>query len=150
MEINALLCDHAQVAGKLFISGGSINAFTFPADATEPFLITFALAGVVEVPWTATNQEHTLRFLVLTEDGGSPELAGGTEVGPDGVGGAMQFTVGRPAGLPEGDDQLVPFAFTVTALPLARTGKYVLALELDGAHVKNLRFRVQQPRARVT
>ena len=57
----------------------------------------------------------------------------------------MQFNVGRPPGLPGGDEQLVPFAFNFLGMPLAKPGKYVLELSLDGTPVRKLAFRVIQP-----
>jgi hypothetical protein len=145
MEINALLCDHAQVAGKLFVSGGGIDAFNMPATDPGPYVINFAIAGVVQVPWTATNQEHRLQFCVVDADGKTPELAGGAEAGPQGLGGEMVFNVGRPPGLPSGDEQLVPFAFQFTGLPLARLGRYSIELTIDGTEVRHISFRVSKP-----
>jgi hypothetical protein len=153
MHIDALLCDHAQVAGgpqsggKLFISGANINLFHFPPNQPGPHVLNFAIAGVVSVPWLATNQPHKLEFLLITEDGKVPELPPGAEVGPEGLGGQMTFDVGRPAGLPPGDDQMVPFAFNFGGLPLMRTGKYMIELRLDGEPepTRKLGFRVLQP-----
>lgn len=145
MEINAFLCDHAQVAGKLFVSGAGIDAFNIAAADPGPYAIHFAIAGVVHVPWTATNQEHRLQFLVFDSDGKSPQLGGEAEVGPQGLGGEMVFNVGRPPGLPSGDDQLVPFAFQFAGLPLAQLGKYSITLLIDGSEVRRIPFRVQKP-----
>lgn len=148
MEIDALLCDHAQVAGqKLFISGANINVFNIPPTAPGPFPISFALAGVVRVPWTATNHEHKLRFTLLDEDGKSPELAEGAQTPPEGIVGQLLFNVGRSPLLPTGDEQLVPFAFQFGTLPLAKIGKYSIDLELDGTPVRNLSFRLLRPPA---
>ncbi len=145
MEINALLCDHAQVAGKLFVSGAGIDAFNMPAADPGPYVISFAIAGVVHVPWTATNQEHRLQFLVMDGDGKTPELAVGAEVGPEGLGGEMVFNVGRPPGIPNGDEQLVPFAFQFMALPLTKIGRYSIQLLIDGSEVRNIPFRLSKP-----
>jgi hypothetical protein len=144
MEINALLCDHAQVAGKLFVSGAGIDSFNMPANAPGPYVINFAIAGVVHVPWTATNQQHRLQFLVVNSDGQAPELAG-AEASPEGLGGEMHFNVGRPPGLPTGDEQLVPFAFQFMGLPLVNLGLYSIQLLIDGTEVRRIPFRVSQP-----
>ncbi len=56
MDVDVLLCDHAHVAGKLFMSGANIDRFVFAAEAPAPYLLTFALAGVVHVPF----QRHQL------------------------------------------------------------------------------------------
>ncbi len=76
MDVDVLLCDHAQVAGKLFISGANIDRFVFAAEAPAPYLLTFALAGVVHVPFTSTNTPHELAFTIVTEDGHPPLLGG--------------------------------------------------------------------------
>ncbi|MGN6600254.1 MAG: DUF6941 family protein [Actinomycetes bacterium] len=151
MDIDALLADHAQVSGKLFVSGAGIDVISVPPDAPPPFPVTLAVAGVVRVPWTETNREHRLQFLVLDEDGRAPVLAdptGADPMGaePDRVGGEMAFNVGRPPGLPDGDEQMVPFAFQFQGLPLGRLGKYIVQLSLDDRVVRALPFRVMQPR----
>ena len=143
MEVNALLCDHAQVSGKLFVSGAGIDAFTMQAGDPGPYVLDFSVAGVVHVPWTATNAEHRLQLLITDEDGRTPELGNGAEVAEQGLGGEIVFNVGRPAGMPSGDEQLVPFAFPFRALPLARLGQYGLSLVLDGEPVRRLAFRVR-------
>lgn len=141
MDINALLCDHAQVSGKLYITGANINRFAFAAGTPAPYAVTFSVAGVVTVPWTATNADHRLSFLLLTEDGQTPELAGGAEAGPQGIGGEMTFNVGRQPGM-DGEEQLVPFAFNFLQLPLAHPGRYNVSLSLDGTEVRRLHFAV--------
>lgn len=145
MEIDALLCDHAQVAGKLFISGANIDVFNIPVNAPGPYLITFAVAGVVHVPWTSTNQEHRLRFAVVDADGRTPALAPGAPVPPEGIGGEIVFNVGRPPGLPDGEEQLVPFAFQFVALPLANLGRYSIRLLIDGNEARRVPFRLAKP-----
>lgn len=145
MDINAFLCDHAQVAGKLFISGAGIDSFNMAAADPGPYVINFAIAGVVQVPWTATNQEHRLQFLVVDSDGRTPQLGNGAEVGPQGLGGEMVFNIGRPPGLPTGDEQLVPFAFQFNGLPLLNLGKYSINLLIDGTEVRHISFRLQKP-----
>lgn len=139
MEISALLCDHAQVSGKLFISGANINRFAFPAGSPAPYPLTFAVAGVVEVPWTATNSDHRLTFHLLTQHGQVPQLGGGAEAPSEGIGGEIIFNVGRPPGM-DGEEQLVPFAFNVIGLPMANAGQYSVTLQLDGREARRLCF----------
>jgi len=142
VEIDALMCDHAQVAaGKLFISGGSIDVVTFPVGHESPFALTFAIAGVVRVPWTATDSDHSLQFMLLDSDGRAPALMG-VDTPEQGIGGEMTFNVGRPPGLPAGDEQQVPFAFQFVGLPLARPGQYAIAIGLDGEASRSISFRV--------
>ncbi len=144
MQIDVMLCDYAQVSGdKLFISGANIDRMGFPAGAPAPYLVTFAAAGVVRVPWTETNVEHTLSFKLQTQDGGNPQLPEGSGIGPDGIGGEMKFSVGRPPTMTHGDEQQVPFAFVFQGLPLMVIGRYVLAFALDGAGARNLSFTLE-------
>lgn len=143
MDLNALICDHAQVAGgKLFISGANINSFNFAAGGPAPYVIAFALAGTVHVPWTATNQDHALDFRILTEDGKPPALAGDEELPAEGLGGEMHFNVGRPPGLPGGEEQLIPFAFQLTGVPFLNAGRHIIIIKLDGSEMTRLPFRI--------
>jgi hypothetical protein len=141
MELDVMLCDHAQVAGgKLFISGANIDRMSVPASTPPPYVINFAAAGIVRVPWQATNAEHTLSFRFVTEDGQPPQLAEGIEIGPDGLVMEMRFNIGRPPQLASGDEQGVPFAFNLQGVPLATPGRFALAFELDRTPVRNLTF----------
>lgn len=142
MDIDVLLCDHAQVAGdKLFISGGNIDRMTFPAGTPAPYVAHFAVAGVVHVPWTATNAEHALDVEIVTQDGQAPLLGEGER--PEGpVGGGFVFNVGRPPHLLDGENQMVPFAFGFAGLPLAQPGRYVVRLSLDGAPMREMPFTI--------
>lgn len=145
MELDVMLCDHAQVeGGKLFISGAAIDRTDIPIGIVQPFAVTFAVAGLIRVPWTSTNMEHALGFHFVTEDGQNPELPPGTDAGPDGISGEMRFNVGRPPTATIGQEQLVPFAFNFQGLPLMQIGRYVVALSLDGAEIRRLPFVVSQ------
>lgn len=140
MALDVMLCDHAQVAsGKLFISGAGIDHMQIPAGTSAPYVITFATAGLVRVPWTATNTEHAVTFKLLTEDGQDPPLPEG---GPRGVAGEMKFNVGRPPHMASGHSQMVPFAFNFQGLPLMTAGRYVLVFSLDGNEERRLTFTV--------
>lgn len=142
MQLDVMLCDHAQLAeGKLFIAGANINQMGIPAGAPAPYLLNFAAAGLVTVPWTATNVEHSLRFRLLTEDGTNPPMPEGTT--EDGsISGEMRFNVGRPPGITHGVDQQVPFAFNFQGLPVSALGTYVLDFEIDGSQERRLTFIV--------
>ncbi len=143
MELAVMLCDHAQVAdGKLFVSGGGIDRMSVAAGTSAPYVANFSVAGLVRVPWTATNAEHGLTFQFVTEDGQTPDLPPGTEPGPGGIGGEMRFNVGRPPQATSGQEQLVPFAFNFQGVPLMVAGRYVLVLSLDGTEQRRLSFTV--------
>ncbi len=143
MDLDVLLCDHAQVAGgKLFISGANIDRMQVQPGAPPPYVMNFSVAGLVMVPWTGTNREHTLAIRLITGDGEVPKLPEGAEVGTDGVGGDIRFNVGRPPQVASGDDQPVPFTFTFGGLPLMEMGRYVVVFSLDGTEVRRLTFTV--------
>lgn len=146
MDLDAFLCDHAQVvAGKLFISGAGIDVMSMPAGLQPPYITHFAAAGIIRVPWTATNAEHRLEFVLTTDDGRNPHLAGPAAPGSAEVRGEMRFNVGRPPQVASGDEQLVPFAFNFQGLPLMEGGRYILAFSMDGTIVRNLRLTVLIP-----
>lgn len=143
MELDVMLCDYAQVAGsKLFISGANIDRMGVPAGTPAPYVINFAAAGVVTVPWSATNAEHALRFRFVTQDEQPPKLAKGLVLGDEGITGEMRFNVGRPPQLTSGDAQMVPFAFNLQGLPLDEPGRFILTFSLDGTALRNLPFTV--------
>jgi hypothetical protein len=142
VEINALLCDHAEASeGKLFINGGAVNLlFVQPQ---PPHVITIFVAMVVHVPYTATNQPHTVSVKLVDEDGSpvSPWVPDGVPPAP-GVEMMTQFNVGRPPLLPPGETQTVPLAFGLQGLPLSSTGSYEFVIEIDGNPEKRLPARV--------
>lgn len=142
MELDVMLCDHAEVAGgKLFVSGAAIDRMNVPAGGVPPFVANFAVAGLVRVPWTATNANHVLNFRFETEDGGTPALPPGAGA-ENGIGGEMRFNIGRPPIATSGQEQLVPFAFNFQSLPLMAAGGYVVILGLDGTDLRRLGFTV--------
>ncbi|HET7900853.1 MAG TPA: hypothetical protein VFL59_06660 [Candidatus Nanopelagicales bacterium] len=144
MYLDVMLCDHAQVAGeKLFISGANIDRVVMPAGTPPPYVVGFSAAGIVHVPWNSTNEEHTLTFELLTEDGDVPELPPGAAAPGESIGGQLVFTVGRPPQLSGGEEQNVPFAFNFPGLPLMRTGRYSLVLSLDGVEARRVPFTLQ-------
>jgi hypothetical protein len=148
MDLDVMLCDFAEVAGgKLFISGAGIDRMDLPSEASAPFVANFGIAGLVRVPWSATNSNHRLQFQFMTEDGRTPDLPPGADTGSQGIGGEMQFNVGRPPQATSGQEQLVPIGFNFQGLPLMSTGGYVVILSIDGTEVRRLRFTVSQQQA---
>lgn len=143
MELDVMLCDYAQVAGdKLFISGANIDRLKIPAGTPAPYGISFSAAGLVHIPWTATNAEHTLSFVFVTEDGTIPELPPGMPVPDQGIGGEMRFNVGRPPQLTGGEEQNIPFAFNLQGVPLMKGGRYSIVFSLDGTEARSIAFTV--------
>lgn len=140
MEVDVMLCDHAEAReGKLFINGAAINLFFVPAE--PPHQISAYVAAVVHVPYTATNHPHRMTITLVDQDGtgvrpwvpdGAPE--------PPPVRIDAEFNVGRPANLPPGEAQTMPFAAGFQ-LPLPEIGNYVFEVEIDGSPMRSLPFR---------
>ena len=145
MDIDVMLCDHAEaLEGKLFINGAAINLlFVGPQ---PPHVVAFSVAAVVQVPYNATNEPHTIVVRVLDEDG-RPVLPWVPDGAPPPSPVEMQttFTVGRPPILPPGEAQTVPVAFNLQSLPLGHVGAYAVAIEVDGEPVRQLPFRLMTP-----
>jgi Family of unknown function (DUF6941) len=135
VEIDAMLCDHVQVAdNKLFVSGGGImRAWVNPQ---PPHIIMVGVAAVVRVPYTATNQAHTLAITLVTEDGQpvSPFVpVGMPDPGP--IRGEVSFNLGRPADLSPGDAQ--PYCLGANFnIGLKQLGGYRFEIAIDGVKVE--------------
>ena len=141
MEIDAMLCDHAQAAdSKLFVSGGGVvRSWVSPQ---PPHVIMIGVAAVVKVPYTATNQAHTLTITLIDEDGNgvSPFVPDGVpDPGP--IRGELSFNLGRPAGLSPGEAQ--PYCLAANFnIGLRQLGGYTFELAIDGTKMKELSLRV--------
>jgi hypothetical protein len=105
-------------------------------------MITLGIAAVVQVPYTATNQAHTLTIALLDEDGHpvipfAPE--GAPEPGP--IEAAVTFNLGRPPGLSHGEAQPYCLGANFT-IGLRELGGYTFVIKIDGEKVKDLSLRV--------
>ena len=141
MEVDAILCDYVQASdSKLFVNGGGImRSWVTPA---PPHMITVGLGAVVQVPYTETNQPHTLRIALLDEDGHPVipfTLDGAPEPGP--VEGTVSFNLGRPPGLSHGEAQPYTVAANFT-IGLRQLGGYIFEISIDGTKKKDLSLRV--------
>jgi hypothetical protein len=141
MKAVALLCDHAQVSGnKLFISGAGINLIRV-ANPEPPLAVNFALAIMVTVPWTATNQPHKMTVELIGDQG-----AGSSERVPltpdDGVI-VAEFNAGRSPVMKPGEDTLLPLALPMPGLPLPQPGSYFFTVKLDGTEADRVSFRAE-------
>jgi hypothetical protein len=142
MELTAVLCNHAEAHDNLlFISGGGIDTALVPPGAPGPYSITLGIGVIVEVPWTATNQQHTVQVVLQDADGHPVEV----QQGPDQRGpfqGAVFFNVGRPPHLETGQSQSIALAFNIPVLPIDELGQYVFAISIDGTEMQRLRYRL--------
>lgn len=148
MEVEAFLADSVVTAeGKLYVQGAGWNAITTAALPTRHARIGIGL--IVRVPYTATNQPHKFELRLEDEDGQELQLgaapvesAEATVEAITRIGG--EFNVGRPPNLYPGEEQLLPFAVNLDGLVFERAGAYRFVLEIDGAEVKRLPFRINQ------
>lgn len=127
-----LIADHAEaVNGKLYVVGGCWNRL---AAANVPVVHPhLTVATALHVPWTATNEKHTISLNLKDEDGASaiPEPIEG------------EFETGRPAGLRPGDEQIIAMTFNLNGLRFEREGDYAFTLDVDGTELSRLGFRLQ-------
>jgi len=145
ITVDAFLADSVvSPDGKLYVQGGGWTVINTPMlPWRQPRL---GLAVLIKIPYgLATNDPHKLE--VRLEDADSTVLPLGDAppgATADGkvrrVGG--EFTVGRPPGLLQGDEQLVAVAMNVDGLLFEKAGVYRFVIGVDGVDVKSLRFRV--------
>ena len=134
MEVEWLvLADSAQVVGnKLYLLGGGWDRLTvntgFPTDRRG------AVALAVKVPWNETNQKHTFEVEVASEDPATEEPKSLLKI-------AGQFEVGRPAGIPQGQDQRVQLAIDLN-LKIETPGTKVIIARIEGQEMRRIRFNV--------
>src|ERR1700721_2685214 len=105
MELTAFLCNHAEAQNnQLYVMGGGIDRAIIPAGRSGPFSISLDLGIIVEVPWTALNQEHTISVELEDEDGHPVEVEKEfDETEPFRA--QFGFNVGRPRQLEDGETQ---------------------------------------------
>ena len=123
-----ILADAAQVStNKLYLLGGGWDQLVI----ARPFPVThqMAVAAAFKVSWHETNQKHD--FEIQVADGDGLEVA--KIVG--------QFEVGRPAGVPPGQDQRTQIAVNL-GLSLKYPGTYEVVARLNGDESRTFPFNV--------
>jgi hypothetical protein len=147
MTVDAFVADSASTAdGKLYALGIGWNAiYTAAFPSVHPHL---AIVLTIHVPWTQTNQPHTVRVHLEDEDGAlvvlgrTQQTAEESPVDVTMIGG--DFSVGRPPALPAGDEQIVPVSLDVNGLSLERPGMYTWVVSVDDRPMRRLPMRVTQ------
>ena len=95
-----IIADAAQVVGgKLYLLGGGYDRVTLPKQPPAPH--NMAVAVAFRVSWIETNVKHDFELEVLDGDGNQI------------VRGSGQFEVGRPLGIPPGQDQRAQMAMNL-------------------------------------
>jgi len=134
MEIEWLiLADSAQVVGnKLYLLGGGWDAIMvhkgFPVNQG------LSIAVSIKVPWNSTNQKHNFEIEIVGEDPQTEEQKSMAKMGG-------QFEVGRPPGIPQGEDQRIQMAMNLE-LPLDAPGSKTVLARIDGEEARRTQFRV--------
>lgn len=134
MEIEWLiLADSAQVvANKLYLLGGGWDRLTISKGF--PFEQHCAIAVSVKVPWNETNQRHIFEIDVISEDQNTEEPKDVAKI-------QGQFEVGRPAGIPVGQEQRIQLAFDM-GLKIDSSGIKKITASIDGVKLKEIFFHV--------
>lgn len=151
MEVDAILCNHAEAQNNLlYMAGGGIDRALVPPGSPGPYQVSVAVAITIRVPWTATNQQHSLTLTLLDEDDHPVMMP----TGPDttaALEAQAAFNVGRPPILQTGESQIMALAMSFPVLPFQSLGRYVFVLSMDGTEMKRLPYAVMsQPGMTVT
>jgi len=142
MQLDAILCNHAEAVNNLlYIAGGGIEMAYVPPGVNPPYQISLGIGVMVTVPWQQTNQQHKVEIELMTEDGEPVTVpAGPGTMAP--LHAQLVFNVGRPPGLTVGDDQHVCLAANLPTLPIPAFGKYEFIIRIDGNDERRLAYRV--------
>lgn len=149
-NVDVIIADHAQVAdGRLFVSGGGINVARYAAQAPagQPYLVSLAIAGVVdffgERPWGT----HTIGFDMVDADGHAAGLAA------DGarfdLTGELTIEIAAPTDPDAVPEATVPFVFNLEGAPLASLGRHSIRAIVDGEYSEPKTFTLWAPPATV-
>jgi hypothetical protein len=143
IEVDAFLADSVVAAeGKLYALGVGWNTITAPQ---VPFFHDRIGIGVlVRVPYTATNQQHSLVVWLEDADGAKVFLGDAADGDAKIDEFRIDFNVGRPPTLSPGDEQVVPFAMQINNMSFDRLGSYRFVFAVDGQPLRRLNFRVYQ------
>lgn len=134
MEVEWLiLADSAQVVGnKLYLLGGGWDVLS-PRKGF-PFNQRCGIAAAINVAWNETNQKHNFEIEVISEDENTEEPKSIAKMGG-------QFEVGRPPGIPVGQNQRMQLAIDL-GLKIETPGTKVVIVRLDGEKSKRISFNV--------
>jgi hypothetical protein len=125
-----VLADYAEaVNGKLYLMGGAWDRIGV-RDASQP--MRFGVALAILVPWTATNQNHTLRLTLEDADGSERGMLV-----------ESTFVTGRPPELSPGSTQRVLLAVN-SLMPPPPPAEYALVAAINGDERRRVIFTVAQ------
>ena len=122
-----ILADAAEVvSGKLYLLGGGWDRLTVHS---QPARRNLAVALALRVPWHETNRQHAFKVSMTDEDGAQIVSVNGVS------------EVGRPAGLPPGQPQLVQLVVNFDAT-LEKLGTYVITARVNDSQERSIRFNI--------
>ncbi|MEA2273409.1 MAG: hypothetical protein QOI98_2117 [Solirubrobacteraceae bacterium] len=124
-KVTLMLADHAQTAdGKLNVLGGGWTI-------TGPHPVPFALVALVEMPWDAAGEPHTVRF-ELIDDQGAPVLVP-TDDSDQPLVIEATFDLAPSPGVKRGTPLTMPIAMNLSPPPpIPAGGRYEWRVEVDG------------------
>lgn len=142
MEVTAILCNHAEAVNNLlFVSGGGIDQAIIQPGQPAPWGVSIGMGLSIQVPWTATNHEHSVRVTLVDADGQPVEVPTSPEARQE-FGVDLRFNVGRPPQLTPGTSQTVQLAINIPVLPFETLGQYEFVVAIDGHEEKRLGYRI--------
>jgi hypothetical protein len=142
MELSAILCNHAEVQNNLlYLAGGGIDRAIIPQGVPGPWTISVSMGMTLIVPWTQTNQQHSLTVTLVDADEQPLKVPTGPET-EEPLRVDMQFNLGRPPTLEVGEGQTVSLAVNLPALPMPKLGGYFFVIAVDGTELKRLGYRL--------
>ena len=129
MEVEWLiLADSAEVIGnKLYLLGGGWDRITINKEFPVPHPMAVALS--FKIPWNETNESHKFGVAILTEEGAQIAQFGG------------DLEIGRPPGIPPGQDQRMQAAVNMS-LKLDGPGTFSVIASIDGVDGPRTVFNV--------
>ena len=123
-----ILADSAQVIGnKLYLLGGGWDSLR--VNTGFPVQRHLAVAASFRCSWNETNQKNNFEVEILTQDGETVGKVSG------------QFEVGRPPGIPPGQDQRMQMAVDM-GLTFQQPGGYIVVARIEGEEGQRVPFNV--------
>ena len=142
MELNVILCNHAEVQNNmLYLSGGGIDRTFVPQGSSPPWAVNVALGLTLGVPWTQTNQQHTLS-VTLEDADGQPVMVPVEMDSSEPFRADLVYNVGRPPTLLAGEAQNVSFAINLPGFPMPSLGQYFFVISVDGSELQRLPYSI--------
>ena len=123
-----ILGDFVQLmGGKLYLMGGGWDVLT--VNTEFPLQQFCGVAASFVIPWNETNQRHNVEIDISTGDGRSlAKIAG-------------EIEVGRPPGMPRGQDQRAQLAGNLP-LTIETPGTYTITARVEGQDEGRIYFKV--------